>query len=1063
MNSNVTKPEGAMKDLTEESKDHQLTVALRIRPINDGEIEEGATITAHRVDDQIVVLMDPSEDPDDILRANRSREKTFMFDMAFDHSSTQEEVYVATTKNLIAGVVSGYNATVFAYGPTGAGKTYTMLGLDSEPGIYILTLNDLFKAIEAGSDNMDYNVSMSYLEIYNEMIRDLLNPASGYLDLREDSKGEIQIAGITEVSTNNAKEIMLLLTKGNKQRTQEPTAANNTSSRSHAVLQVTVKQKSRVKNITEEVRVGRLFMIDLAGTERASQTQNRGKRMKEGAHINRSLLALGNCINALSEKGGNRAQYVNYRDSKLTRLLKDSLGGNSRTVMIAHISPASTYFEESRTTLIYADRAKNIKTRVKRNLFNMSFHMVQYTNIIADLNKEIERLNAKIREQHAMLQKKGEKANIRDVQAEVQQHSAQYSRRELDRVQEQLISAFREQMEIRRSLMELENSYMELHIDTSRHLLTVADWEREKTRCARKWREERRSEKGDKDQDDPEKEAGGSEDVDSPEPREVAAAREEIGMLLAEERKIMSLKSELEQKLANTKMKASKMEELLPKRISSEDQREILTLLCKVQELEVENTEMQSALLCKGNILRQKEFVIQRYDQHRTLCDEIIQQQKALIEDHHLPVPQQLEELYRLYFREAEEGNLDHILALHSITSSALRDGSILNVARQLKLGDLIAEMDKDDFITRTVVHENRKLLHPRIKDHLPESDSNKVFKSTSKSHQMRQGQNLTPPPTSLQGQSLLKQLNTSVKERSGSRRSNVSLETESSKVKQQTGGKQMSPETIKEIVTDTKSISAIAARRRSRMQAVDSVIGLSRQKERSPMSVHSLEEVEEEPLGRAMSQPNTTPVCEIKQAVSIESVMSTEDMEGKKSLSRVLGSSLSNIKQESRKAVKRDDSIERKARKKRSKSFEVNTEQKPMNHSQKHILQSTSDNRLAHPFKDTNQFLHSEVPGNPATPPATKIKYPIYHHAGEGQLQKLEMRGTHLSTVHQKNAEGSKGQILQKRVRGPVVSSRTNLLLLHPGNFKRTYNVNPRRRRVTTENVGKGDNRNKK
>ncbi|MGH0140480.1 UNVERIFIED_CONTAM: hypothetical protein FKN15_017602 [Acipenser sinensis] len=221
-----------------------------------------------------------------------------------------------------------------------------------------------------------------------------------------------------------------------------------------------------------------------------------------------------------------------------------------------------------------------------------------------------------------------------------------------------------------------------------------------------------------------------------------------------------------------------------------------------------------------------------------------------------------------------------------------------------------------------------------------------------------------------------------------------------------------MSPETIKEIVTDTKSISAIAARRRSRMQAVDSAIGLSRQKERSQMSVHSLEEVEEEPLGRAMSQPNTTPACEIKKAVSIESVMSTEDMEGKKSLSRVLGSSLSNIKQESRQAVKRDDSIERKARKKRSKSFEVNTEQK-------HILQSTSDNRLAHPFKDTNQFLHSEVPGNPATPPATKIKYPIYHHAGEGQLQKLEMRGTHLSTVHQKNAEGSKGQILQKRVRG--------------------------------------------
>uniref|UniRef100_A0A8C4SID6 Kinesin-like protein KIF19 n=1 Tax=Erpetoichthys calabaricus TaxID=27687 RepID=A0A8C4SID6_ERPCA len=391
-------------------------VALRIRPINDAEIEEGASIVAHKVDDQMVVILDPSEDPDDILRANRSREKTFVFDVAFDHTATQDDVYVATTKNLIEGVLSGYNATVFAYGPTGAGKTYTMLGIDSEPGIYVRTLNDLFNSIEASSDHMAYDVSMSYLEIYNEVIRDLLNPASGFLDLREDAKGGIQIAGITEVSTNNAEEIMELLTKGNRERTQEPTAANKTSSRSHAVLQVTVKQKSRIKNINEEVRIGRLFMIDLAGTERASQTQNRGKRMKEGAHINRSLLALGNCINALSEKGSNRVHYVNYRDSKLTRLLKDSLGGNSRTVMIAHISPASSYFEESRTTLIYADRAKNIKTRVKRNLLNVSYHIAQYTSIIADLRKEIERLKAKIDEQGQNQMKKGEKANIRDIQ-----------------------------------------------------------------------------------------------------------------------------------------------------------------------------------------------------------------------------------------------------------------------------------------------------------------------------------------------------------------------------------------------------------------------------------------------------------------------------------------------------------------------------------------------------------------------------------------------------------------------------------------------------------------------
>ncbi|CAK7304046.1 Kinesin-like protein KIF19 [Vulpes lagopus] len=183
----------------------------------------------------------------------------------------QEDVYHATTQHLVEGVVSGYNATVFAYGPSGAGKTYTMLGMDAEPGIYLQTLADLFRAIEEIRDSADCSVSMSYLEIYNEVIRDLLNPSSGFLDLREDSRGSIQIAGIMEVSTSNAQEIMQLLTKGNRQRTQEPTATNKTSSRSHAVLQVTVRQRSRGPDLVEEVRVGKLFMVDLAGSERASQ------------------------------------------------------------------------------------------------------------------------------------------------------------------------------------------------------------------------------------------------------------------------------------------------------------------------------------------------------------------------------------------------------------------------------------------------------------------------------------------------------------------------------------------------------------------------------------------------------------------------------------------------------------------------------------------------------------------------------------------------------------------------------------------------------------------------
>ncbi|XP_028942697.1 kinesin-like protein KIF19, partial [Antrostomus carolinensis] len=606
-------------------KEQQLTVALRIRPINEAEVEEGAALIARRVGEQRVVLMDPSEDPDDILRANRSREKTFVFDMVFDQRATQEEVYVSTTKNLIGGVISGYNATIFAYGPTGAGKTYTMLGTDSEPGIYIRTLDDLFKALEATTEEMDYRVSMSYLEIYNEVIRDLLNPSLGFLDLREDPRGSIQIAGITEVSTTNAQEIMQLLTKGNKERTQEPTAANKTSSRSHAVLQVTVTQKSRRKVMGEEVRIGKLFMVDLAGSERAAQTQNRGQRMKEGAHINRSLLALGNCINALSEKGGSRAQFVNFRDSKLTRLLKDSLGGNSRTVMIAHISPASTSFEESRMTLIYACRAKNIKTQVKCNLQNVSCHIDQYTSIITDLRRETERLKERVKNQEK--EKSAVSTNLRDLQAERHQGSEVHSGQVMNTLRAQLMEAFREQMEMHRSLMELENTNIELQVDTCRHLLTITDWEREKAQGASKHGKPAKEENN----ENTEEENREADIKDSPEPHEVTVAREEINLLLAEQRRTAALKTELEQHLANAKEKASQMEEFFPRQITSEDQQEVLRLLCRAHELELGNTELQANTLYKENLLCQNDFVIQQLQQHMLLCEEIIQQQQTLI------------------------------------------------------------------------------------------------------------------------------------------------------------------------------------------------------------------------------------------------------------------------------------------------------------------------------------------------------------------------------------------------------------------------------------------------
>nr|XP_020469524.1 kinesin-like protein KIF19 isoform X1 [Monopterus albus] len=743
-----------MKD-TGESKDHQLTVALRIRPLSDAEQEEAATIVAHRVDDQMVVLMDPMEDPDDILRANRSREKTYMFDVTFDHSASQEEVYRATTKGLIEGLISGYNATVFAYGPTGCGKTYTMLGTDKEPGIYVRTLNDLFRAIEETSDDMLYSVSMSYLEIYNEMIRDLLNPSSGFLDLREDSKGVIQVAGITEVSTINAQEIMELLMKGNKQRTQEPTAANQTSSRSHAVLQVAVKQQSRCRDVLQEVRFARLFMIDLAGSERAAQTQNRGQRLKEGAHINRSLLALGNCINALSDKNGNK--YVNYRDSKLTRLLKDSLGGNSRTVMIAHISPASVAFEESRNTLAYADRAKSIRTRVKKNLINVSYHIAQYTNIISDLRCEIQRLKKKISDQSSR-QLTLDRADIRHVQAEVQAHSGQQSQAEMDQLKEQLLDAFRQQMEIRKTLIELENSNMEIQIDSSKYLLTIADWEQQQSRRRRKWRAESRKEHVNKD--DSEKDSDSPESPpDSTETQEVAIARENLVTLVAEQKKIHKQKALLERRFLELRDQAHRLEELLPRRVSSEEQREVLSLLCKVHELEIENAEMQSHALLKDNVIRQKNFVVQRFEQHRHLCDEIIQQQRQFIDEHSLLVPLHLQELYDMYMRELDERKLDRAMALDKMTTRhTIKEGSLPKITLPNHGRDNLQDIDSDQESVNNMCSDNRR-DHAKIRRHtlppiLPELelDNNRVFKSSPHARHLKNSAVMTPPPIHING-----------------------------------------------------------------------------------------------------------------------------------------------------------------------------------------------------------------------------------------------------------------------------------------------------------------------
>jgi kinesin family protein 18/19 len=384
---------------TLETSTNNMIVAVRVRPLSKKEIEREEFEIIRVMDKKLVILMDPLElmNAKGYLGMNRSKERQYAFDYAFDSNTGQKEIFENTTKFLVEGILEGYNATVFAYGATGAGKTYTMLGTEANPGNMFLTLKELFVKIKGQRNNYNYDIRVSFLEIYNEMIRDLIVVSEDVLDLREDKDKGICVAGLSEVEVESPEDVMELLFFGNQNRTQEATGANETSSRSHAILQIIVEAKDKASGTTAEIAVGKLSLIDLAGSERAAKTNNRGIRMIEGANINRSLLSLGNCINALVDnmKKGSK-NHIPYRDSKLTRLLKDSLGGNSRTVMIANISPGNDSYEDTHNTLKYANRAKNIKTSIKKNVHNVEYHVSKYTQIINQLKSEVSSLKQQL-------------------------------------------------------------------------------------------------------------------------------------------------------------------------------------------------------------------------------------------------------------------------------------------------------------------------------------------------------------------------------------------------------------------------------------------------------------------------------------------------------------------------------------------------------------------------------------------------------------------------------------------------------------------------------------------
>lgn len=265
----------------------------------------------------------------------------------------------------------------------------------------------------------------------------------GACELRDDPLKGVTLTGATETRAESVEEGMGLLHAGNKRRTTEATNANLTSSRSHAVFQVTISCAPRSKDLQVSKLIGKLSMIDLAGSERGTVTENRGLRLREGAKINQSLLALANCINALGDKS-KKGTFVPYRDSKLTRMLKDSLGGNCRTCMIVTVSPSSSQFEETINTLKYASRAKCITTKPVENKKLVEFHIAEYKNIIADLKSEIENLKLRVKAEN-------------ESESECACHATRAaSAQAAELIRTQLVENFKERVQIRRGLCELE-------------------------------------------------------------------------------------------------------------------------------------------------------------------------------------------------------------------------------------------------------------------------------------------------------------------------------------------------------------------------------------------------------------------------------------------------------------------------------------------------------------------------------------------------------------------------------------------------------------------------------
>uniref|UniRef100_A0A3P9D2E1 Kinesin-like protein n=1 Tax=Maylandia zebra TaxID=106582 RepID=A0A3P9D2E1_9CICH len=367
-------------------------VAVRVRPFNSREIGRNAKCVI-QMQGNTTCISNPKQPKDGA--------KNFTFDYSYWSHTTpddpgftsQTQVYKDIGEEMLLHAFEGYNVCIFAYGQTGAGKSYTMMGKQEpgQEGIIPQLCEDLFQRTGENTDpDLTYSVEVSYMEIYCERVRDLLNPKSqGTLRVREHPILGPYVEDLSKLAVTGFTDIRDLMDAGNKARTVAATNMNETSSRSHAVFTIVFTQKRRDQMTSLDTeKVSKISLVDLAGSERADSSGAKGTRLKEGANINKSLTTLGKVISALAEMQSSKkrkSDFIPYRDSVLTWLLKENLGGNSRTAMIAALSPADINYEETLSTLRYADRAKQIRC-------NAVINEDPNAKLIRELKAEVERL-----------------------------------------------------------------------------------------------------------------------------------------------------------------------------------------------------------------------------------------------------------------------------------------------------------------------------------------------------------------------------------------------------------------------------------------------------------------------------------------------------------------------------------------------------------------------------------------------------------------------------------------------------------------------------------------------